>query len=61
MSFLIAFISRCTDQKWSNSKAPALSIPVLIRPLEIPVDPESMDAERDATNAVCRRGRQMLA
>jgi hypothetical protein len=46
MSFLVAFlvacISCCTDQKWSNSKAPAPSIPVSIRPLEIPLDPKSI-------------------
>jgi hypothetical protein len=39
---LVACISCCTDQKWSNSKAPALSIPVSIRPLEIPLDPKSI-------------------
>jgi hypothetical protein len=40
--FLVACISCCTDQKWSNSKAPAPSIPVSIQPLEIPVDPKSI-------------------
>jgi hypothetical protein len=40
--FLVACISCCTDQKWSNSKSPTPSIPVSIRPLEIPLDPKSI-------------------
>jgi hypothetical protein len=42
IAFLVACISCCTDQKWSNSKAPAPPIPVSIRPLEIPLDPKSI-------------------